>query len=440
MRICSKRFDDMNTSAQMTRTAQLALLVLACQMSAAHAFTATHYELDLRPDFEAKVLHGRAHIKLKADTNVSRVFELTSPTLEITGAQLNGRELAVEKSNTGWRIALTEAQATAANLDVHVVYRAKAADGLVFGAKHVYTAFHTCQWMPCVGDDLSRASVAMNLELPQGHRSVASGEPDAATGKRTQRWSQTLPYPLYTFGFSAGVFNEVAATPSDPRLRYLGVSDDDAALRAKFKESAQVLDFFEAKAGVPMPHSTYTQVLLPGSAAQEASSFSLIGKRMLDPILEDPQEDWVIAHEMAHLWWGNLITCATWSEFWLNEGITVFMTAAWKQHRWGEAAYQHELGLARQRWQRAKDANFDKPLSWPGDYPSLGVRRANQYNKGAVFMSVLRIEMGEEAFWNGLRRYTIANAGRGVTSRDLQSAMQASTERDLKGLFDAWVH
>ena len=115
------------------------------------------------------------------------------------------------------------------------------------------------------------------------------------------------------------------------------------------------------------------------------------------------------------------------------------MTAAWKQHRWGEAAYQHELGLARQRWQRAKDANFDKPLSWPGDYPSLGVRRAIQYNKGAVFMSVLRIEMGDEAFWNGVRRYTIANAGRGVTSRDLQAAMQASTERNLQALFETWV-
>jgi aminopeptidase N len=430
----------MSISTLLTRTAQHALLALACQMGAAHAFTATHYELDLRPDFEAKVLHGRAQIKLRADTNAGRILELKSPTLEITGAQLNGREHAVEKTNTGWRIAWTEAQATAASLDLHVDYRAKASDGLVFGEKLVYTAFHTCQWMPCAGDDLSRASVATNLELPQGYRSVASGEPDSSAGKRTQSWSQTLPYPLYTFGFSAGMFTEVLASATQPRLRYLGVSDDEAALRAKFKESAQVLAFFEGKAGVPMPHSTYTQVLLPGSVAQEASSFSLIGKRMLDPILEDPQEDWVIAHEMAHVWWGNLITCATWSEFWLNEGITVFMTAAWKQHRWGEAAYQHEMGLARQRWQRAKDANFDKPLSWPGDYPSLGVRRAIQYNKGAVFMSVLREEMGDAAFWNGLRGYTVANAGRNVTSRDLQVAMQASTERNLQALFDAWVY
>jgi aminopeptidase N len=421
-------------------SARSAAFGLVCQIGAAQAFTAAHYELDLRPDFEAKVLHGLARIKLQADGNTERALLLPSPTLEVIGAQVNGREQAAEKTSTGWRIALTETQAQAPTLDLTVSYRAKAAEGLVFGTQHVYTAFHTCQWMPCAGNDLSRASVAMNLELPHGYRSVASGEPGGTSGKHTQRWSQTLPYPLYTLGFSAGRFNEVAASASEPRLRYLGHNESEASLRAKFKESAQVLAFFEAKAGVPMPHSTYTQVLLPGSVAQEASSFSLIGKRMLDPILEDPQEDWVIAHEMAHVWWGNLITCATWSEFWLNEGITVFMTAAWKQHRWGEAAYQHEMGLARQRWQRAKDVNFDKPLSWPGDYPSLGVRRAIQYNKGAVFMSVLRVEMGDEAFWNGLRRYTVANAGRGVTSRDLQVAMQASTERSLQALFDAWVY
>ena len=424
----------------LMRFSRLAALVAACPIMAAHGFTAAHYELHMRPDFAAKVLHGRAHIKLKADVNVGRAFELTSPALEIFGAQLNGRELAVKKTITGWQIPLTEAQATSTSLNLTVDYRASANEGLVFGPQHVYTAFHTCQWMPCAGNDLSRASVVITLALPQGYLSVGSGEPAAPAGEGSHRWSQALPYPLYTFGFSAGVFTEVSATTRQPRLRYLGVNDDETALHEKFKESAQVLAFFESKAGVPMPHSVYTQVLLPGSVAQEVSSFSLIGKRMLDPILDDPQEDWVIAHEMAHLWWGNLITCATWNEFWLNEGITVFMTAAWKQHRWGAAAYQHELSLARQRWQRAKDANFDKPLSWPGDYPNQDVKRAIHYSKGAVFMSVLRVEMGDEAFWNGLRRYTMDNAGRNVTASDLQVAMQASTELDLKVLFDAWVY
>ena len=181
-------------------------------------------------------------------------------------------------------------------------------------------------------------------------------------------------------------------------------------------------------------------MLVPDAAAQEASGFALIGKRMLDPIVDDPQEDWVIAHEMAHQWWGNLITCASWTELWLNEGLTVFMTAAWKQNRWGEPAYQRELALARHRWERAKQAGFDKPLSWPGEYPNLSLKRAIHYSKAMLFIDALRRELGEAAFWDGLRRYTQANVARSVTAKDWQAAMERGARRSLQDVFDQWVY
>jgi len=407
---------------------------------AAQAFTADHYDLALRPDFGAQVLHGHARIHLKAGPVAASSLELPAPNLHITRAQLDGEDVSPEKTAGGWHIPLTADQGAATEHWLEVDYQAPPAEGLVFGEHHVYTAFHTCHWMPCAGPALSRAGIAITLELPQSYRSVASGRSEDGAAANGQRWSQPQPYPLYTLGFAAGSFALAQDTTGDARLRFLGAQDDAAALTARFKESARVLAFLEAAAGVALPHPTYTQVLVPGGVAQEASSFSLIGKRMLDPILEDPQEDWVIAHEMAHQWWGNLITCEAWSEFWLNEGITVFMTAAWKQQRWGEAAYQHELALARQRWQRAKDANFDKPLSWSGDYPNLGVMRAIHYSKGALFMHALREAMGERAFWDGLRRYTTTNAGRSVKARDLQTAMEAGAGRSLQALFDAWVY
>lgn len=414
------------TGAARRRLAQAALGALFVVALPARALTADRYELALRPDYGAQVLEGRARIRLKADGDPSPVVELASPNLQIARVTIDGRALPFEQTPTGWRVALGGALADASSPSwLELDYRAPAADGLVFGDGYAYTAFSTCQWLPCIGPDLTRATVAISLELPAGQRSVASG------GARA--------YPLYTLGFAAGRFSETV-DPNDRRLRYLGAADDEAALRAKFKDSARVLAFFEDKAGVPLPSLVYTQVLVPGGAAQEASNFALIGKRMLDPILDDPEEDWVIAHEMAHQWWGNLITCASWSEFWLNEGITSFMTAAWKQHRWGDAAYRRELDLFRQRWQRAKDAGFDQPLSWPGEYPNLGVRRAIQYAKGALFMDALREELGERAFWDGLRRYTRDNAGRGVRSADLQAAMERSAGRSLQTLFDHWIY
>lgn len=421
-----------------------AVYCAAAGWATAQAFTAVHYDLALRPDFAAQVLHGRARIKLQASDDRPAVFELTSPSIAVSRVTVGGRPQPAVKTAKGWRIQLTPTQAATKTLWLAVDYTAVDSEGLTFGPKHIYTAFDTCTWMPCAGQELSRASINISLDIPSSHHSVASGEhvgdsKSSLKEHHKQRWQQSRPYPLYTLGFAAGQFTEAFDATRGKRLRFLGAEDDAAALAIKFKESAQVLDFFEARAGVLVPHPTYTQVLLPGGVAQEASSFALIGKKMLDPILHDPQEDWVIAHEMAHQWWGNLITCAEWRDFWLNEGITVFMTAAWKQHRWGEAAYQREMQLARQRWQRAKDADFDKPLSWPGDYPSLGLKRSIHYSKGALFMDALRTEMGESAFWDGLKRYTQANAGRSVNAADFERAMQSAASVSLRGMFGDWV-
>ena len=404
------------------RAALGALFVVA---ASAHALTADHYELALRPDYVAQVLEGHARIRLNADGEAGRTIELASPNLQIARVTVNGAVVPFEKTVTGWRVALGDTAAKASASWLELDYRAPAAEGLVFGDQYVYTAFSTCQWLPCIGPDLTRATITIHLDLPAGQRAVASGA--------------TRPYPLYTLGFAAGRFTE-AIDAADARLRYLGASDDAAALRAKFKDSARVLAFLENKAGVPLPPAVYTQVLVPGDVAQEVSSFSVIGKKVLDGIVDDPEDDWVIVHEMAHQWWGNLVTCASWSEFWLNEGLAVFMTAAWNEQRWGEAGYRREIDGARKRWLRAQEADFDKPLAWAGEYPNPRTRRDIQYGKGAVFMHVLREELGERAFWNGVRRYTRDNAGRGVHSADLQAAMERSAGRSLQPLFDRWVY
>ena len=83
-------------------------------------------------------------------------------------------------------------------------------------------------------------------------------------------------------------------------------------------------------------------------------------------MLTTPEEDWAIAHELAHQWWGNLVTCADWTHFWLNEGITTFMVAAWKEHRWGRPAYDRELAILQRRADEATAAGLDVPLTYSG--------------------------------------------------------------------------
>ena len=207
-----------------------------------------------------------------------------------------------------------------------------------------------------------------------------------------------------------------------------------------FAPTGAMVRYLSDKAGVPLPDGRYTQLLVAGDEAQEAATWSVIGWENLRSAPTDPQDDWVIVHELAHQWWGNLVTCATWQDFWLNEGITTFMTAAWKESRYGRAAYSAELDRARARVSRVRQEGWDRPLAFPGPYPSLGTRRAVQYSKGALFMDHLRTMLGDEAFWRGLKSYTATHAGGVVTSADLQRAMEEASGTDLAATFTAWVY
>jgi aminopeptidase N len=147
----------------------------------------------------------------------------------------------------------------------------------------------------------------------------------------------------------------------------------------------------------------------------------------------------LIAHEAAHQWWGNGVTNIDWRQFWLNEGITTFMAAAWMQHRFGDAAYDAQVERWRARVEKLRAEGKDKPLVFPDWNKPSGDDRAVVYTKGAYAIHLLREQLGEEAFWKGLRDYTRAHMGKTATTADLQEAMQASSGRDLSAFFREWA-
>jgi aminopeptidase N len=89
---------------------------------------------------------------------------------------------------------------------------------------------------------------------------------------------------------------------------------------------------------------------------------------------------------------------------------------------------------------RSREAGFDVPLTFAGEYLQLGTRRAITYSKGALFMDALRTRLGDEVFWKALRDYTAEHAGRSVTTRDFQHSVERSSRQDLQALFAQWAH
>ena len=403
------------------------------------------YDVRLRPYILGRSVSGETEITVRIEGEDVRELTFSGNALAVDAASIGGRPVRAALRDGAWVFPLPKPVRRGETVTLEASYHGVPKRGLQFRPRSVHASYWACDWMLCLQDRPGdKAVFSLALELPPGMTSVGPGrrvaERGLPSGDRLHQWRETRPYSPYLFAFSAGEFAQAAGRARPVELAYLSDAAPASELPALFAPTADMLRWFEEKAGVPFPHARYAQVLTGGSAAQEASSHALIGRAFLDPILATPQEDWVIAHELAHQWWGNLVTCESWSEFWLNEGVTTFMVAAWKEHRWGRAAYDREMDIARRGRARAAEAGFDKPLSWAGDYPNLGVRRAVQYGKGALFMDALRTELGDAVFWAGLKRFTRTHAGGTVKSRDLQRAFEAEAGRSLQPMFDAWVY
>jgi aminopeptidase N len=404
-----------------------------------------HFEVRLTPDFERRSISAIETVTFRAGRGRAAEIRFSANALAIDRVTQNGSVLGVSKTGTEIIIALAAPVDRGRTASIEIISHGVPARGLVFGSRSVYSSYFTCDWMFCAQDRPGdKASIGITIVLPQGMTSVGTGTMRArkpvAGGLEEHVWRETRPYSAYVFRFAAGTFEHVTERAGSVELTYLSEKASASQLRALFGTTASMVQFFREKAGVPLSHSRYVQVHVAGTAAQESANFSAIGDREISPILKTPSEDWVIAHELAHQWWGNLVTCSDWSEFWLNEGVATFMVSAWKEHRWGRAAYDREIALARERVQAAANSGVDVPLTFAGPYASLALRRAITYSKGALFMDRLRREVGDDDFWRALRDFTRANAGGTVTSRDFQRAFERSTGKDLGKLFDAWVY
>jgi len=410
----------------------------------APAFRSMYYDVSLTPDFATGVVSGVERLRFQSLVDGLDVLSFTANPLAVN-ATLDGQAGVTVTTEGARRIMHLPRRLAKGEVATLVMsFAGRPRRDVVFTSDEIHTGYFTCEVLICdVDRPDDRAKLELALTLPRGMDAVAPGELVsrilAGPGLETWRWREERAYPSYLFGFAAGRYAR-AKLAGGPSLWVIYAGETPERVQAMFADTARMVRFYEAKAGVRLPERSYTQVLVDQNGDQEDAALSMIEKPSIEPIVSNPSADGLTAHELAHQWWGNLVTCSDWKELWLNEGMAGFMTAAWKEQRWGRAAYDREIVVARQAWEAAKKAGMDEPLSWQGDYPSLRAKRRIAYGKSMVFFDALRSELGDDVFWRSVRRYTQNNAGRSVTAADLQKAFEATSRRDLSATFKAWVY
>ena len=433
----------------MFRRTLLCLVSLLLTFQIAHAATeidVQHYSVTLEPDIAAKSIKGTVVIKFSIESNNLSHAEFNCGDLTIDSVRLAGAPAQFAVKDHRLRVSLPPGLKAKDLREIEVNFHGTPRYGIRFfpDREQVYTIFSTSQWMVCIDAPADKATLTFRLILPLSLTPVANGDfvsqREFAGNKRVSEWRQRTPIPTYVFGFAAGPYRVVKEKRGSVEFRYLATNYSEAEVRRIFRDTPDMLDFFERRAGVKYADRMYTQVLAAGGVEQEMSSFTALKESYGKQILDNEQDLWLAAHEFAHQWWGNMVTCRDWNHFWLNEGIATFMAAAYLEHRFGRAVYMREIERYRASYEKVRAAGKDKSLVFPDWLRPTREDRILVYDKGALVMHLLREEMGERAFWNGLRIFTRRHFGKSVVTSDFVKAMEEANGKSLEKFFAEWVY
>lgn len=416
--------------------ALLSLIQVCHATEPGQGFHVLRYKLALTPNLRTKTVTATEDIRFRSLADDLRSVVFSGNALTIDSATLDGKPVQVSTAHQTVSVALPNPVHKGKTGTLRIAYHGTPKQGVTFTPTSIVTSYAACDWMICSEDTPGdKAVFDLILHVPAGMTSIASGKQIGQSrdnnGGEIHHWRTAMSYSSYLYDFAIGNFVSTTSRQGNAKLIYMSDVATVSEMQTAFQETGAMVKFLSEKAGMELPAKSYTQLLVAGDEAQEAATYSIIGKANIDP-----KDDWAIIHELAHQWWGNSVTCSTWKDFWLNEAFATYMTAAWKQHQRGQAGYDQEMTVARTRYDAVKAKGLDKPLAYPGEYKG---RQVIQYSKGALFLDHLHTLLGDKVFWAGIRAYTREHAGGTVTSIDFERSMEKASGQDLSKEFAQWV-
>jgi aminopeptidase N len=425
-------------------------------------FDQTHVVLRVAPRISEGTVDGEATLSFTSLADPLRTLRLHCLDTQVLSAK-DGSGTAAEFSLEGGVLSLRLPQplARGAAGSVTVAYRSKPTQGLFFHAPtpeapgtplEVYSQGESDdnrRWFPCYDLPDDRLTVELFATVPEALKTISNGllvgSRPAGDGLREDHWKLERAIPSYLVSLIAGRYETHVEKWHDVPLEYNGPPGRLEEMKNGCEQTPSMMEFFSSYTGRPYPYPRYAQTTVWDFVygGMENASATTMNMRLLHGKEARPNysSDWLVAHELAHQWFGDLITCRTWEHLWLNEGFATYFTDLYMEHRDGP----EEFALRRRDQNRDYMEKTKEPArlglspSPRGDQP-LELFGGKQYDRGAAILHQLRIEVGDEAFQDGIRRYVRDNADRAATSDDFRASMEAACGRSLDWFFAQWVY
>jgi aminopeptidase N len=423
----------------------------------AAAISSVRYELEFRiPEARTEPIRGREVVRFRLAQPHRVVLDFAQPRERVLSVSRAGRP--IEFTFASGHLVIDAAHTTAGENALTMEFLA-GDDSLNRHEEFLYTLFVPARAhlaFPSFDQPDVKARYTLTLDVPDGWRAVANGAAQRAAiagGRSVVRFAETQPLPTYLFSFAAGRFQVETATRSGRELNMFH-RETDAAKVARNREAifdlhAAALAWLEEYTGIPYPFGKFDFVLIPafqfggmehaGAILYNAPGLLLDESATQNQLLGRAS---VIAHETAHMWFGDLVTMRWFTDVWMKEVFANFMAAKIVNPSFPEV--NHELRFLLSHYPAAYEVDRTAGAN-PIRQPLANLNEAGQlygaiiYQKAPIMMRQLEMLVGEAAFRDGLREYLKHHAFGNATWADLIRILDAKTPQDLVAWSRAWV-
>ena len=413
-----------------------------------------HYEFAVSVNDSTDRIEGRSSITVKFLNPVDFIsFDLSNK--DSTGRGMIVSDVSVNSESVKWSheanrltIYFNRQIKTNDTLIFDIGYRGIPSDGLIISEnKFGNRTFFADHWpdrahnyLPCIDHPYDKASVDFIITAPSEYKVVASGimtEEALIQGNTTiTHWHESVPLPTKVMAFgvadfsvqSTGIVNNITVSSwVFPENRNEGFSDYSVAVKPLEYYRTLIGDYPYQKLANVQSKTIYGGLENAGTIFYSENSVTGLGRA-----------EGLIAHEIAHQWFGNCVTESDWHHIWLSEGFATYLTSMYFESFEGKERLKKDMISARNRVLRYSEQN-KKPVIDTAVSDYMKLLNPNSYQKGAWVLHMLRHEVGDEVFTDGLKLFYIRYNNSNVDTDGFRNVMEEVSHKNLSKFFNQWL-
>lgn len=419
-----------------------------------------HIALDLTLDIPNKSYSGTCKIRINPIRDGLETLTLDAVNLSIDSITLGRSRLAFDYDGEQLQVYLKQPTVAGKALDLKIAYHNEHPQrGIYFVGPDSHYPKKPVQvwtqgededsrfWFPCFDYPGQLATSEIRVRVPKSLTAISNGDLTEVLEDGDDKifhWTQRQVHPTYLMTLAVGDFVEFKDTWNDkPVTYYVEKSRKGDALRSMGK-TPKMIEFFSKTFGYSYPYPKYAQVCVDDfifGGMENTSTTLLTDRCLLDEraALDNRRTESLVAHELAHQWFGDLVVIKHWSHAWIKEGMATYSEVLWTDHEYGadEAAY-YRLEEAR-GYLDEDSSRYRRPIVTHVYREAIELYDGHLYEKGACVYHMIRAELGDDLFFKVIHTFVNDHAHQTVETVDLLRAIEKATGRNLSFLFDQYV-